>query len=123
MVFLSREGVNQVLSNQHWGTFVIRFSEKNPGSFAVGYVTNTEEKVRHYLIKPEDISGKKTIVDFLAESVQFLQILQVKYDAKTGTLHQRTIDKKMALEGYLPKKPKEKLPKEKDGYDQKLVSQ
>eukprot|EP01118_Nematostelium_gracile_P015097 TRINITY_DN5990_c0_g1_i1.p1 TRINITY_DN5990_c0_g1~~TRINITY_DN5990_c0_g1_i1.p1 ORF type:complete len:130 (-),score=29.31 TRINITY_DN5990_c0_g1_i1:27-416(-) len=118
--FLSREGVNAILSTQTWGTFLIRFSEKNPGSFAVGYVTNTVEKVRHYLIRPEDVPAKKTIADFLSESLQFSQILQVKYDPKTGVLQQRTIEKNLALEAYLPKKTRDNTPI-KDGYDQKLV--
>eukprot|EP01119_Soliformovum_irregulare_P020765 TRINITY_DN6781_c0_g1_i2.p1 TRINITY_DN6781_c0_g1~~TRINITY_DN6781_c0_g1_i2.p1 ORF type:complete len:242 (-),score=84.49 TRINITY_DN6781_c0_g1_i2:24-749(-) len=59
--FASREGVNKLLETENWGACVLRFSEKNPGSFAVGYVTSTEERIRHYLVKEEDISGKKTL--------------------------------------------------------------
>jgi hypothetical protein len=44
---------------------MIRFSERHPGTFAVGYVIDDNDpntRVRHYLIRPEDVYGaKKTL--------------------------------------------------------------
>lgn len=88
--------------NQEVGTFLIRFSERHPGTFAIGYVINEsdpgernekinslEQRVRHYLIKPEDVHQKKTLPDFLMECAQFSKFLQVSYDLNTGNAKHR----------------------------------
>lgn len=40
--FLNRDEVNAVLGNEQIGTFLIRFSERNPGAFVIAYVAIEE---------------------------------------------------------------------------------
>lgn len=62
---LSRDGVWRFLQNQPIGTFVIRFSESNAGSIAIGYKA-FDGSIKNYLMKQEDISGNaKSIPDFI----------------------------------------------------------
>jgi hypothetical protein len=92
------------LMNQDLGTFMIRFSETYPGLFAVAYVSDDPcERVKHYLVKPEDTGSQKTLPDFLAEKPQFQFLYQ--YDHHTGML--RRFPKSTVLTTYYSKK---KLP-------------
>lgn len=52
-----------------------------PGQFAVGYVGLSGEH-KHYLVDPEVDTPpkKKTLADFLVESPQFAEILQVSVE-------------------------------------------
>lgn len=94
--------------NQEPGTFLIRLSESNPGTFAVGYTIDDpepEKRVRyvqhklfilmsrHYLIRPEDVYGaKKTLPDFLMENPQFSKFLVI-HDFGSGIPKHRIVDK------------------------------
>jgi len=69
--YMSKESVQDSLANQEPGVFIIRFSESQPGQFAVGYVGVMGE-IKHYLAT--DVP-KKSLADFLAESCQFLTFL------------------------------------------------
>eukprot|EP01133_Synstelium_polycarpum_P015027 gene15027-17774_t len=63
------ENYEQDFDNKYTATFT---SLNIPGAFAVAYVTNDEsEKVKHYLVKPEDIGANKTLPDFLRERSLF----------------------------------------------------
>lgn len=62
---LSRDGVWRFLQNQPVGTFVIRFSESNAGSIAIGYKA-FDGSIKNYLMKQEDYTGNaKSIPDFI----------------------------------------------------------
>lgn len=70
---------------QEVGTFLIRFSESSPGLFTVAYVSDDPfERVKHYLVKQEDLSLNKTLPDVLREKPQFNHILQL--EISTGAL-------------------------------------
>ncbi|GAM27764.1 hypothetical protein SAMD00019534_109400 [Acytostelium subglobosum LB1] len=76
--YMGRQEVNDALTNQDPGTFIIRFSERNPGQFAIAYIGNElPHRIKHYLVQPNDTAAaKKTFPDFLAEHPQFIYILQ-----------------------------------------------
>jgi hypothetical protein len=83
--FITKEECNAALQNQELGLFMIRFSESYPGLFAIAYVSDDPfERVKHYLVKPEDISSNKTLADFVREKPQFQFCYQL--DTPTGTL-------------------------------------
>jgi hypothetical protein len=42
-----------------------------------------QDRVKHYLVKQEDISSTKSLPDFLREKPQFTQILQLDLNANT----------------------------------------
>jgi len=121
--FIERDEVNAALVNQEPGTFLIRLSERNPGTFAIGYViedSNPEKRVRHYLIKPEDLfGGKKSLPEFLVECPQFSKFLQVQFDWNSSNPRYRIIDKDSALEPFGVKKIIQDAPK--NGYDGSLI--
>ncbi|KAL6066876.1 Signal transducer and activator of transcription, variant 2 [Balamuthia mandrillaris] len=85
--FLTREQVHNALLEEEVGTFLIRVSERHPGLFAVGYRTDdpdSDDCVRHYLVKPEDTAGaKKTLPDFLNTCPAFQYLLQVTNEIGT----------------------------------------
>ena len=121
--FVSREAVNAALVNQEVGTFVIRLSERHPGTFAVGYVideTDVEKRVRHYLISDEDVYGKKTLPDFLLSNAQFTKFLQYLNDPQTGLFRTRIIQKELILDQYHVKHDTKTTSQDKDGYDDEL---
>jgi hypothetical protein len=72
--FVTKKECAKLLQGSESGVFIIRFSDSVPGSFAVAYVTddpNANDKVKHYLIKSEDIGSNKSLPDFLREKQQF----------------------------------------------------
>lgn len=82
---ITKDECQAALENQDVGTFLIRFSESYAGLFAVAYVSDDpEERVKHYLVKPEDTGSQKTLPDFLREKQQF-QFLYL-LDTSTGML-------------------------------------
>ena len=107
--FISREGVDEALRNHSTGTFLLRFSERQPGFLAVAYkvddsTQDLERAIRHYLIKPEDTAGaKKTLPDFLSEHMSFVYLLQVTYDSN-GTPIFKKFSKDYVLEPYYSKR-------------------
>ena len=105
--FLSREDVHEVLKDQEPGTFLVRFSERHSGQFAVAYRIdgNVNERVRHYLIQPDDTAGnKKTLPDFLAEQAPFCYLLQIGTEDDNGVKVYHKFRKETVLEPYLSKR-------------------
>jgi len=106
--FISRFQVDEALKNEEPGTFLIRFSERHAGLFAVGYKiddVDPDKRVRHYLVRPDDTAGaKKTLPDFLAECPQFTRILQLTVDPQTGEPRLRNFPKDVVLEPYYSKR-------------------
>jgi EF-hand fold domain/STATa Immunoglobulin-like domain/SH2 domain/Dictyostelium STAT, coiled coil len=97
---ISKEQCNRELLAHTEGTFLIRFSETYPGLFAVAYVSDDpEERIKHYLVKPEDTGSQKTLPDFLREKAQFRALLKV--DPSTGELTRYSKD--AALQPYYSK--------------------
>lgn len=102
--FISRFQVDEALKNEEAGTFLIRFSERHAGLFAVGYKID-DTRVRHYLVRPDDTAGaKKTLPDFLAECNQFNRILQLTIEPITGEPRLRNFPKDVVLEPYYSKR-------------------
>ena len=57
-----------------------------PGLFTVAYASDDPyDRVKHYLVKPEDISLNKTLPDLLREKPQFQHVLQL--DCANGSVH------------------------------------
>jgi len=103
--FLSRQQCTDAVSRQGIGVFVIRFSESQPGLFAITYCSeDPKEKVKHYLIKSEDIGSNKSLPDFLrdCECLQFI----LKIEPATG--HVVRLAKDVALSKYYSKRKQEK---------------
>lgn len=66
-------------------TFGIRFSESIPGLFTVAYVSDDPfDRVKHYLVKPEDLSLNKTLPDLLREKPQLQCVLML--DIPSGSV-------------------------------------
>lgn len=115
--------MNAALVKQEVGTFVIRLSERHPGTFAVGYVieeNDPEKRVRHYLIRDEDVHSKRSLPDFLLANSQFTKFLQFLNDPQTGLLQTRIIQKEVVLDQYQTKHTDSKLPQDNQGYDDEL---
>lgn len=106
--FISRFQVDEALKNEEAGTFLIRFSERHAGLFAVGYKiddSDPDKRVRHYLVRPDDTAGaKKTLPDFLAECTQFNRILQLTIEPVSGEPRLRNFPKDVVLEPYYSKR-------------------
>jgi len=121
--FLTREAVEETLMNEEVGTFLIRFAERHPGLFAVGYKTDEPDinkSVRHYLIRPEDTGTKKTLPDFLADCSAFLYLLQVTPEIDNGKPKLRKFSRDVALQPYYSKK---QSVTNAQGYDDSLPAQ
>lgn len=73
--FLSKEESSDILKEFSPGTFLVRFSERSAGQFAIAYVSLDKEKqqnvVKHHLVKPT----VKKLQDFLREKDAFKTIL------------------------------------------------
>eukprot|EP01117_Protostelium_nocturnum_P010857 TRINITY_DN3916_c0_g1_i3.p1 TRINITY_DN3916_c0_g1~~TRINITY_DN3916_c0_g1_i3.p1 ORF type:complete len:582 (+),score=189.80 TRINITY_DN3916_c0_g1_i3:195-1940(+) len=123
--YVPRESVTAALMNQQVGTFLIRMSESNPGAFAIGYVINEsdpEKRVRHYLIKNEDVWGpKKTLPDFLMESNQFAHFLRISFDLGSGIEKHQIIGKDIVLENQFGIVVKKENNAPISGYDPNLM--
>jgi len=104
---ISRDTVNECLIRQERGTFLIRFSERHPGCFAVAYRTDDSDpqnQVRHYLVKPDDTAGaKKTLPDFLAEQASLVYLLQVSFTQEGQPIYRKYF-KDALLDQYYSKK-------------------
>jgi len=99
---MSKTSVEQALISLPEGCFLIRFSEQNPGSIAIGYRVSGAQQIKNYLVKPDDITGtKKSLPDFLRVCPQFATILQF-----TGEFYQnglpflKPFPKDLILEPY-----------------------
>jgi len=99
--FFSKEYCEKALSTQGVGSFLVRFSESQPGLFAVAYVSeDPEERIKHYLVKAEDIGSNKALPDFLRESEPFQYILKI--EPATGKLVR--LEKDFALKKFYSKR-------------------
>lgn len=109
--FLTREEVDDVLRNELPGTFLIRFSERCE-QFAVSYQSSdTDDKshattrVKHYLIKSDDIHGaKKTLPDWARDYKDLLCILQLWTDPLSEKRVLRRCEKDSVLKEFYSKK-------------------
>jgi len=120
--FLSREAVYEVLRDQDPGTFLVRFSERHSGQFAVAYRIDaaTNDCVRHYLVQPDDTSGnRKTLPDFLSEQAPLRYLLQIGTEDENGIKVYNKFLKDSVLESYLSKR--NTLPPAV-GYDSDIIS-
>lgn len=121
--FLSREAVHNVLKDQDPGTFLVRFSERHPGQFAVAYRIDgpmSGDCVRHYLVQPDDTAGnKKTLPDFLSEQTPFCYLLQIGTENENGVKVYHKFKKENILETYVSKR--NSLPPAY-GYDSNIVA-
>ncbi|KAL6057136.1 SH2 domain-containing protein [Balamuthia mandrillaris] len=101
--FISKEDVERRLIMEQDGAFLVRFSQTQSGSFAVGY--KHEGVVKHYLVKPEDTAGpKKNLTDFLHSTNYFVFLLKVTADPD-GNPILTSCNKKTVLEKYLSQRP------------------
>lgn len=83
--FCTKEDAEELLRPEQVGTFLLRFSERIAGQFAIAYVAmnkaSGEREVKHYLLKPDDIAGpNKTIADFLRVHDKFLFVVEKRLD-------------------------------------------
>jgi hypothetical protein len=65
--FTGRDTITAALQNQDPGVFLVRLSERVAGSFTVAYTIDgapPEQRVRHYLLRPEDVHSKKSLPEF-----------------------------------------------------------
>lgn len=114
--FIQREVAELILDGQPNGTFLIRFSERHPGQFAITYVK--DDVIKHYLVTPEDMGGtKRTLCDFLSIRPQFLYIIRTIVDEQTGLPMFCRQTKKESLEKYYSNKPKNDKNSNDEGYE------
>jgi len=114
--FISKGECRNLLISEEPGTFIIRFSDSVAGSFAIAYSTDDpQDRVKHYLIKPEDIGSNKTLPDFLRERNQFKCL--IKIDPINGSLNKKTKDE--ALSSLYTKRPESRV--DKLGYVQTVT--
>mmetsp|Transcript_19777 Transcript_19777/g.27602 ORF Transcript_19777/g.27602 Transcript_19777/m.27602 type:complete len:637 (+) Transcript_19777:181-2091(+) len=116
--FMGRDEVNAALKDQEPGTFILRFSERHAGQFAIAYIGHEHPpRIKHYLVQPNDTAAaKKTLPDFLEEHRQFLYILILTIDAHGRPTFIR-VPKEQALEPYVGKKQQTAVPEDDSGYD------
>eukprot|EP00026_Physarum_polycephalum_P002638 Phypoly_transcript_02646.p1 GENE.Phypoly_transcript_02646~~Phypoly_transcript_02646.p1 ORF type:complete len:603 (+),score=111.89 Phypoly_transcript_02646:163-1971(+) len=106
---INRDDVNSALLHQDPGTFLIRFSERNPGQLGIAYVssehsTNSHTRIKHYLVQPNDTAAaKRTFPDFLSECPQFVYALQLVSNASGQPTFVKS-HKDPALEPFHPRK-------------------
>jgi len=116
---ISKKECNRILRKEENGTFLIRFSDSVPGSFAVAYATDDmTNRIKHYLVKPEDIGANKALPDFLREKKLFHTLVQL--DLANGSV--RKLNKEAAFQNFYSKKYGNKPQPEADthGYVQNL---
>ena len=80
--FIAKSEMELALSGRPPGTFMIRFSERNAGSFSIAYVSqdpnaNGASMIRHYLVSHEDITQRKSLADFVGESPALTHFLRL----------------------------------------------
>lgn len=111
--FLSKRDTCLLLQNQPPGTFLIRFSDSNPGELAIAY--RRDAQIHHYLLSAED--QKKPLIDFLAERESFSILLRVQTDPSTGEAHIQPVPKHAVIEEFQPAKARKDPVKTTAGYE------
>jgi hypothetical protein len=84
-------------------SIIQRFSETSPGVFAISHVFDDRtqgDKIKHFLVKSEDIGSNKSLPDLLREKDQFQYLLRI--DPVTGKLKRQSKDE--ALSQYYSKR-------------------
>jgi hypothetical protein len=103
--FISREDCNELLSGYDPGCFIIRFSERNPGLFAVAYKladTEQDRSVRHFLVRANELEAKKTLPDLLSKYSEFVSIIKINANS-SGLISYEKQQKHMALSQFYSK--------------------
>lgn len=81
--YIAKQEMEVALAGRPPGTFMIRFSERNAGSFSIAYVTqdtsgpSAAPMVRHYLVSAEDITQRKSLADFIGDSPALTHFLRL----------------------------------------------
>jgi hypothetical protein len=102
--FLTKDECVRALGQQGVGSFILRFSESHAGLFGIAYVSEDEdEKVKHCLVKSEDIGSNKSLAEFLRDRELFQYLLRMT-DPVKGTLRRHGKDDALG-EFYNKKKP------------------
>lgn len=123
MGFISKAGAERLLQHQQCppGTFLLRFSERAPGSFAIAYMKDSKKRggnvVKHYLIRPGDVAPpQRTLADFLGSQTYFVHLLQIiPSSGPVNALHWRIVHKDASFGPYYGNKGTTL-----DGYDESL---
>jgi len=120
--FLTRVDVNNALTGQEPGTFLLRFSERHAGKFAVAYVAKKPpHRIKHYLVQKTDIvHPHKTLPDFLGGCYQFRFLLQLTANPTTGEAMFRKVRKDHCLKSFYSKRAPTPTT---SGYDQILTDE
>jgi len=105
--FITKEESLEKLKTASEGTFIIRFSESNPGAFAIACTSSDpKDRVKHFLVKPDDLgnAANKTLPDYLRERPQFKTLLVVNPENKVVC----AVDKEQALSTFYSNKNNKK---------------
>jgi len=81
---MDRDQLKTSLNESDLGSFIIRFSEKFPGKFAISYISLRGDGLKHYLITLEDMNSKRTLGDFIIQSKTFLRVLKLEGFSNEG---------------------------------------
>jgi hypothetical protein len=109
---LPRGDVTRLLSHGDPGAFLIRFSEHNPGLFAVAYkiapdagAASPQSTVRHYLFKAEEFGTKKSLPDLLRKYYELSNVVRfVSFDNNlNGTTEYSYQNKNTAFSSFYSK--------------------
>lgn len=110
-----------LLAGHDPGTFMIRFSDTCPGTFAVAFVgtdTGSGPTVHHALIRDTDASGaKRGVLEFIHDVAEVRQILVVQRDWEGNDVtpkSMRLVPKEAVLQEFFTYKP----PKPTPGYEE-----
>jgi len=117
--FISKTESEQVLEPYDAGTFILRFSERmNNGSMAVAY-KQSQNAVRHYLIKSKDTSGQgHSLPQFIRDTSSLLQFLRLTI-TEAFELKFSVVEKNQAL-AKIGSKRRKTADNKGSGYDEYL---
>jgi len=105
--FVSKEDVENYLSDQPLGSFIIRLSSTSTeGDIVISYVQNkkSQNSIIHYLVQADDTADKKkTLADFAGNIDSFKTIVILKVNNGKRIWDPQPKDK--ALKGYYKKNP------------------
>jgi hypothetical protein len=107
--FIHRDSVLSTVLPRAPGTCLLRFSESNAGSIAIGYkvIDDGGKVVKNYLVKPDDVNPTRSLPDFIGSRPEFQYMLQFtgEYDGTTGVPKFVPVHKSVAFaKMYSPKK-------------------
>jgi hypothetical protein len=118
--FISKAESEQYLERYGAGTFILRFSERmNNGSMAVAY-KQSQNTVRHYLIKSKDTSGQgHSLPQFIRETSSLLQFLRLTI-SESFELKLSLVEKHQAL-AKIGSKRRKTTDNKGSGYDEDFL--